>query len=255
MLVPEIDQIKLGIVLAAILDQRIDIESASRLARITLPIYRAMDPEVHDLRPALGYGYRELFGMLGEDEHLYAYAPPKAEERPAVLLFLHGAAGNFQSYVYLLSQLSERRMIVVCPTQGFGIYRDRARFERTVERARRHAIDVLGGDPDRVFLAALSQGGVAGTRIASSSKAYLGLILISPVLDRDALDRWSGPPVLLIHGARDDRVPIDYVQDGLTRLRARSATVTAEIFPEEDHFLLYSSWSSVEQIVSEWIER
>lgn len=229
-LVPEVDQVRMGIAAAVIVDPFVDRAQARRIVDVTLPIYREI-PE-HP-RTALAYGFAEVFGGR-EDGHRY-YKDPK---RPGatVLIFLHGSAGNFASYARVLSALDA---VVVCPTAGFGLYLDSDRTRRIVEDARRFAVESLGGDPERVFVAALSQGGVAGLETARSASWVRGLVLISAVMDAHLVREWSGPPVHVLHGDADRRIPVDVVRERVAEI-ATTATVSATYYAGEDHFLMFA---------------
>ena len=243
-ILPEVDQIKLGLTLVPVLDPFIDVEQAKRIANVTLPIYREMPDHP---RTALAYGYAELFGGAPDDGHMY-WSRPEKDGAP-VLVFLHGSAGNFASYPRVFQGLE---IVVVCPTLGFGMYMNEERTRAAVDRARRFAVQELGGDPDRMFLAGLSQGGVGATQVGATASWAKGVVLISPVLDAWSLGRWKGPELLVLHGDLDRRIPKKYVVERLAAVK--TATVTARYFEDEDHFLLYSKREAMIAAMRGWIE-
>ena len=229
-LLPEIDQIKLGVAIIPVMDPFIDRDQAKRLEDVTLAIYREIPDHP---RSALAYGFGELFGGQPKDDHMY-WSRPERDGAP-VLIFLHGSAGNFASYPRMFSALDA---VVVCPTLGFGMYINEERTRAAVDRARRFAIDELGGDPSRVFLAGISQGGDGVMQSGWDADWAKGVILISPVMDSYTLGRWRGPPIHVLHGAKDRRIPLRYVKQHVDY--TKSTTITATYYPDEDHFLLYS---------------
>ena len=245
--VPEVDQVKLGILLSPHLDRYIDAAQAERVAKLVLPLYRTLGTDAR--RSALTLGYAEIFGASSESGHMYWSAPEGSAGGPA-LVFLHGSAGNWLAYPAILHQLG---VILVCPTTGFGLYRDPEATARTVAAARRFAIETLGADPERIFLAALSQGGVGATQVAQRGRDFRGVALISAVVDRAAVDGWEGPDVLVLHGERDRRIDRAYTAATVAAFETSTATITARYFPEQDHFLLFAQPDEVLGTLRDWM--
>jgi pimeloyl-ACP methyl ester carboxylesterase len=260
-LLPEIDQIKLGTYVAPALDPIIDRPQARRIRAMTMRHYRAMetDPEFAALGTVLPDAYADR-----DNGHVFAYAPPhEAGERLPTILFLHGSAGNFKAYFYLWKRFADRmRMIVVCPSFGFGNWDEQHGVE-AVERARAWAVATLGVDETRIYLVGLSNGGTGVTRAAAATPgAYRGLVFLSGVLEDEILRSAAKPgearfplpwPMLIIHGRDDDRVPLSDVEGSLARLRKRGATVEEHIFEREDHFLFFDRDDEVLTMVEQWV--
>jgi len=244
-LVPEIDQIKFGSYLVPAVDPILNRESAARLRDISMRLYRPMeaDPAYRALGSAMNYAYDDI-----DSGHFYEYVPPRApgEELPA-LLFLHGSAGNFKTYFYLFRRFADQeRFILLCPSFGFGNWYEPGGVE-AIERVRVHAVNELGADPSRVFLAGLSNGGTGASRAAAKSpSAFAGLIFLSAVMEREVLGGhafaagWRGRRVLVVHGAADDRIPEGYALRAVALLREEGVDLTVHMVPGEDHFLLFS---------------
>lgn len=244
-LVPEIDQIKFGSYLVPAVDPIIDIQSAARLRDLCMRLYRPMeaDPAYRALGSAMNYAYDDI-----DSGHLYEYVPPHApSERLPVLLFLHGSAGNFKVYFYLFRRFADaHRVILVLPSFGFGNWFNEGGVE-AILRARRFAINDLPGDPARVFLAGLSNGGTGASRAAARTpSAFAGLIFLSAVMERAVLggdafaSGWKGRRVLVVHGETDDRLPQGHALAAVKTMRDAGVDLTVEMVPGEDHFLLFS---------------
>jgi hypothetical protein len=80
--------------------------------------------------------------------------------------------------------------------------------------------------------------------MATAAPAYRGVIAISAVLEPEVLAslrvsaRWRGVPMLVLHGGRDDRIPTDYLDEGVAALRDAGLELRVEVAPNEDHFLI-----------------
>jgi phospholipase/carboxylesterase len=256
-LVPEIDQIKLGTYLIPLADPIITLESAAHLREVSMALYRPMeaDPEFRALGSVMNYAYdNEPSG------HFYEYVPEHApEERLPVLIFLHGSMGNFRSYFYIWRRFAdEHHFIVLCPSFGWGNWYEPGGIE-AIERVRSHAMTKLPSDPARVYLAGLSNGGTGATRAAASNPSgYAGLIFLSAVMEPEVIESesfrrgWANRPILVIHGARDDRIPLAHAEHAAAQLRAMGAHLTYKIYPDEDHFLVFAKVQQTLTDVATW---
>ena len=129
-----------------------------------------------------------------------------------------------------------------------------------MNRALDDAATVVELDPNRIYLAGLSNGGLGVSRLAATSpEQFRGLIFLSPVtatgiVDSAAfLDAWRGRPVLVITGEVDRRIPVRYVATRVSNLQAGGVDVTYIVYPGEDHFLFFSQLTSVLNDVSNWL--
>jgi predicted esterase len=59
--------------------------------------------------------------------------------------------------------------------------------------------------------------------------------------------------VLVVHGARDDRIPLDAVDEAVRALEAEGADVMTRIAPGEDHFLFFSRVALVRRWIGDWL--
>ena len=263
-IVQEADQVALGIGLARWIDRFVDRQKARRIRQLTLPLYEAMgrDPDFADMGSVMSYAYAEMWGAAPRGGHYVAIVPGDAEaaKRPSVV-FLHGSGGNFASYWYVLAPLArERGIAVLCPTFGFGNWHKAGGVEAALA-ATDHAIKRYGLDPERVYLAALSNGGRGATRVAAQHPdRFRGVALISAVLEHRPIragvskGAWRGLPVLFIHGNLDLRLPIGPSRDRVAELRGGGARVSEMVMDGEDHFLLFSQRQAVIERIGAWIE-
>lgn len=263
-LVPEIDQIKLGIVLSPYFDSRMSRGKANWVVNAAMPIYRELEaqPEYHALGSVMNYAYADLYGGRFDVGHVYQFVPEHSpEEKLPVLLFLHGIAGSKKIYLWILQKFAEKhKCIVVCPGFGFGRWRSGA--VEAVERARSYALQSLPGDPARVYLIGLSNGGLAVSRAATAHPDYYaGLILLCSVLDRTKIHSdkftagWRGRSILCIGGADDNRVPQEYLTAEMNALTEAGVNVTLRSYKGEDHFFIFTARERMYEDIGEWLSK
>ncbi len=253
-LLPEVDQLVLGSYLVGFLDPYLTPDSASRVRRLFLSVYRPMldDPQFGALPSQLGEAYLSL--STGQ-QFVYVPRHVPGEKLPCVV-FLHGSGGNFQGYLWVWKPLADAgRFVVVAPAFGFGNWHRHGGVE-TIETARRHALETLPIDPDRMVLAGLSNGGRGVMRAieADADRRWKAVILLSAVVDVDPSEAaWKGRPVLVIHGLKDDRIAEKWFRLAVKALEDVGAAVTTRADPDEDHFLVFSRRDELEQWTLEFL--
>ena len=257
----------LGFRVIPLLDPLLTFEQTRPLARDTRAIYAELeeDPDFHALGSVMPDAYDELWGARFDHGHYFLYVPPSLDRKaPApALVFLHGSGGNFKSYTWLLSKVAdERGMVLIAPSFGFGNW-DRKHGTAAVMAALDDASKAVPLDTSRVHLAGLSNGGLGVTRVAASDSGgkFRSLILLSPVCDITAIElpsfasHWHGKPVLVISGESDDRIPAPYVKSCVQTLRDAGAKVDLTLYPEANHFLVFSHRDRFLMELSEWLKR
>ncbi|MBI3945509.1 MAG: prolyl oligopeptidase family serine peptidase [Armatimonadetes bacterium] len=260
-LLPEVDQVSAGLPLARALDRHMDGARARRIRGLFLPVYRDMarDPAFRGIGSVMTWAYADAPGYPFERSHYAAIVPRRGGACRATLLFLHGSAGSFSIYWYALAPLARAHGIaVICPGFGFGEWQ-RPRGVETAMAALEDACRRYSLDPERVFLAALSNGGRGATRIVAAHPGrFRGVALISAVLEEEPVragvteGAWRGLPVLVLHGSADDRVPWPETETLVGQARAGGASVSQRVFPGEDHFLFLSQREQVLSKVARW---
>lgn len=263
-LLPEIDQVRVGIILARYADATIDSRQAERIRELTMPVYRELQrrPEYAHLGSVMNYAYAELLGGEFDTGHFYQYLPSRgAGEKLPALVFLHGFGGNFKCYLWAWEQFArEHSFIVVCPSFGLGDWSQPGGVE-AVERARKHCVEKLEADPDRVYLVGLSNGGLGVSRAgARHPSQYAGLVYLSGAMESHILGSdafvagWQHRPVLIVHGAKDRRLSKDHVDAAVSVLEWGKVRVTCRMYRDEDHFLFLSSREELFADLAAWLE-
>jgi predicted esterase len=259
-LLPEVDQVKLGVTLATRFVPWVG--RARTIREVTMGLCREIeaDPDARGLGPVTHFAALELVGANFDAGHYFAYVPePRPGERLGAVVFLHGNGGNFQVMPWAWRAFAEqRRMAILCPTFGFGFWGDGG-----VEAVDRSWLDASARwpiDPGRVYLSGLSDGGVGVTRSAlAHPERYRGLIYVSPTMHLDELGSpgfergWNGRPILVFQGDRDWSVPKDTVDPAVDLLRRRGAVVDYRVYPGEDHFLFFSKSRELFAATVEWM--
>ncbi|MDZ4287617.1 MAG: prolyl oligopeptidase family serine peptidase [Prosthecobacter sp.] len=264
-LLPELDQILLGLKIMPALDSHLTQEQSRQTAPITAAIYRELeaDPDFHALGSVLPHAYDELWGQRIDHGHYFLYVPKNLDrQKPApALVFLHGSGGNFKAYTWLLAKVAdERGLVLISPTYGFGNWQE-PDTTKTVKAVLKDAAKLVQIDPAQRHLIGLSNGGLglcqAGMEIGEQ---FRSLIFLSPVMDREAMStpkfsrRWKDRPILILTGQTDDRVPLESVTAAATQMRKQGAQVTLESIPTADHFLLFTHRDQVLNRLSTWLK-
>lgn len=261
-IVPESEQINLGFFLMPYLDSILTPEQANEVSSFTMDLYREMDQDrdFYELGSVMGLAYGELLGRPFDVGHYYLYVPENKNEEPLpAVVFLHGSVGNFKTYTWVWSKFAEEEgFVIIAPSYGFGNWNQEGidTVLEAIENAKL-AVDI---DENRLYLAGLSNGGLSVSHIAAAEPAvFQGLILISPVMSTQIVDgqpfqeKWANRPVLVISGALDRRVPINYVENRISRMRGGDVEVSSVIYPNEDHFLFFSQSEKIMTDVSDWL--
>jgi predicted esterase len=253
--IPEVDQIKVGISLMPFGEKYVDFAKASRMRSLLLSLYKEMD-EDSDFR-ALGsvmyMAYRELFRMDFRTNHYFLFLPEttNGEKLPCVI-FLHGLGGNIKPCIWVLSKLSkQKKCIVIAPTFGLGNWDGSGSAEFVVNVAH-EAINTLPLDPKNIFLMGYSNGAVGVTRAAIKEPGlFKGLIYLSAVTEDDlfATKEFSAFPkshkILFLHGDCDERIPISLIKGTVASLKHLGCDVRMKTYDKEDHYLFFSRQNAI----------
>ena len=167
-----------------------------------------------------------------------AAAAPGAEQRVPVLLWAHGNAGNLTGRAPHAHQIASRGVSVfVFDYRGYGKSEGQPSEEgiyRDAEAAYAFVTEQLDVQPQRLVLLGRSLGSAPAARLARQLP-HAGLVLVSPlpsarsmarrmfgglpvdwlVRSRFPVSEWVGErhgdaPLLVIHGDRDEIIPIEY---------------------------------------------
>jgi pimeloyl-ACP methyl ester carboxylesterase len=263
-LVPEVDQFTLGSYLMGSIDPFLDREQSRRVRGLFQTVYgeMAQDPSFAATGSAMGWSYRELFGRRWNVGHHYVYRPPGSGDEPLpVLIFLHGWGGPFQGYQWVFRRFAEERgYAVVAPSFGMGWWRQRQALP-ALERSLAWIDEQPDLDGDRLILAGLSNGGPGVQRAALAyPDRWDGVVFLNAVMDGDQVLRMSRTlaerevPILVVTGDAERRIPVDFTRTWVATMAIDHDRVQLEVYPGEDHFLLFSQPGAVMDLLGRWVE-
>jgi predicted esterase len=152
--------------------------------------------------------------VRGQTHRYGLYVPPsyRPTKDYALVICLHGAGFTGDTYLERWQARLDDEYILACPTHPRGTWWTRQAEELVLTTIR----DVQARyrvDPDRVFLTGMSNGGV-GTYLIGAHHAplFAGLAPMAGGLDDvlwPFLENLRHTPVYVIHGARDQVMPVE----------------------------------------------
>lgn len=267
-ILPEVDQLMLGYSLALFLDPLLTASQASELRRATKTIYRELeaDPDFHALGSVMPDAYLSLIGGQSDRGHAYVLLPRAVDPTKPLrtIVFLHGTGGNFKGYLWVLAELADRcHAVVIAPSYGMGDWGS-ADVMTIIQRAMETIGSKVQIDSADVHVIGLSNGGLGVSQLLHAPPGrFRSLVFLSPVFDRRELDRLSRvrlakqPPIFVLSGDRDDRIPPSYVEESVRLIRSRSASAspTVRFIDGADHFAIFARRREVIAALSEWLEQ
>lgn len=205
----------------------------------------------------------------GHEIRATVFEPAVNGRRPAILV-LHGAGGMMfdgaemrrmsrhlageGNTVYLLHYFN--RTGTPFAVRGATMERHFGTWRRTVLDAIEH---IHATQPGRapVGIFGYSLGGFLALFAASDNPRVGAVVEHAGGVWKDKLDRLGKlPPVLMIHGERDDRVPFDrYAAPAVPELRKRSPRVETRFFPTEGHRFTPAAMKTVREDTAAFFAR
>lgn len=156
----------------------------------------------------------EQIVIRGRTYPLSLFIPPtyKSSRAYALVLCLHGFGFTGEEYLERWRTRLGEDYLLACPTYPSGAWFTRRAEELVLETIRqvRHRYHI---DPDRVFLTGMSNGGIGAWLIGMHhAPLFAGLAPMASGLDdvlMPFLANLQHTPVYIIHGAKDQVMPVD----------------------------------------------
>lgn len=205
----------------------------------------------------LGEAFSSLFGLNSNNEKYFIYIP-KEVKNDEVILFLHGSGGNFQLYPKLWQEYAEKyKKIVVLPTFGLGQWDNPGGID-TIHSVIKDAKNRNLISTDANFtVVGLSGGGIGVSHLIKSDNdneftniVYLSALIEKEVVQSEEFQRnIKNKNVLIIHGEKDVRTPIENVFEVKKYLKGQH--YETKIYEEEDHFLFLFHQEEIFKMIDE----
>lgn len=201
-------------------------------------------PEYRNMPHVIQQTGADLLGRGNAAGHYYSYVPPGVE-KPPLLVFLHGAMGNYQCFLFFFQKWAEQRgWAVICPSFGYGNwYKDGG--GEAAEKSLLHALETLPVDKNRVILAGLSNGATGAVRLIRRQPDKVhALVLFSPVIEpaqygsEEFLQWVATHPMKVLQGDADRVVQARTVE---SRLKSSGVRCDYQLLKGEDHYLMFSA--------------
>ncbi len=209
--------------------------------------------------------FDDIIGIQHEGIHYYRYTPSKWGSNRLVV-FLHGAAGNFMMYPWMFWNLSEQsNSTMVYVSYGYGDW-DKKQASETIKTIIDNELSTwktkhpeAQNDPE-VTLVALSRGWLGITRfIEQYPKVIQYMVPISAVLEPEIIgtqafkDSLKFTKVFIFHGKQDDNVSIEWAYF-LEKVAKENAISIKTLYPEQwDHFMMFDEQKEFDRnIIEMW---
>jgi predicted esterase len=256
---PEEDWLWLGVVMGTLLDWRV---SRTRGDEIRNRVQGVLDDMRHvgvyrHCRTPWIHVFDSTIDLFPSCLVIVPEQPPRG-----ALIFLHGHGGNTLFQAFLLREFARKYgLLVVCPSFSYGPW-ELSNTRDVLFHTWELLVHSYSMQPDKTFLAGLSQGG-AGVAVAAGNlkDRIAGLIFLSPtMIEKDLsapgfVTAWQGREVLVIHGEQDRHVTRKSVDAGIATMAQHGITVQATFHPHADHSLFLLDTEEVLSEVGAYCER
>ncbi len=206
-------------------DKSVSVETVSRIIKAE---------RVYQDQP-VGNVPDEQIVIRGQTYRLSLFVPPtyQASRAYPLVVCLHGFGFTGEEYLERWRPRLGEHYLLACPTYPSGAWFTR-RAEELVLETIRQAERRYHVDPDRVFLTGMSNGGIGAWLIGTHhAPLFAGLAPMASGLDdvlMPFLANLRNTPVYIIHGAKDQVMPVD-----LSRSIARELDVLGYPYVYREH--------------------
>ncbi|MFY4729537.1 hypothetical protein [Nitrospira sp. BLG_2] len=206
-------------------DKSVSVETVSRIIKAE---------RVYQDQP-VGNVPDEQIVIRGQTYRLSLFVPPtyQASRAYPLVVCLHGFGFTGGEYLERWRPRLGEHYLLACPTYPSGAWFTR-RAEELVLETIRQAERRYHVDPDRVFLTGMSNGGIGAWLIGTHhAPLFAGLAPMASGLDdvlMPFLANLRNTPVYIIHGAKDQVMPVD-----LSRSIARELDVLGYPYVYREH--------------------
>jgi predicted esterase len=196
-----------------------------------------------------------LAGRDGKPLHYYLYVPRSAgKARRPLVVMLHGGGGNLKLSFHMASRVAEKHgFVLVRPTYGNGTWwtKKGAAFVREVLADVKRRCEF---DEKRMAVAGVSNGGTGAWHISRKLPGtFSAVISISGAFNLSQAVKFSeGPPLYIVHGAKDRVIPAKQSREAYVVLKKRPKTIFRE-YPDGDHFVAVTRHREIWGGIRAWL--
>lgn len=182
------------------------------------------------------------FTVAGRDtvkdkEYTYAGIVPSnynSGKQYALIIHLHGMGRTGDSYIdkweKVFGEMKTDNYILVCPTFPASNWSSKT-GERIVMALMKKIKMLYNIDDNRIFLTGMSRGGGGTYNISKfHTDLFAGIAPIAGATDIEnkalLLENFLNLPVYIIHGSKDDMVPVEYARTAYQKLKDLKCDVT-----------------------------
>jgi dipeptidyl aminopeptidase/acylaminoacyl peptidase len=80
------------------------------------------------------------------------------------------------------------------------------------------------------------------------------VVALNAVLETDLMDsHWRNKNVLVFHGQENERIPLEYVTDSVSEMKANGVNVEMKTWPNKIHFSWFSKPNEIQTKSVEWL--
>ena len=177
---------------------------------------------------------------------------PEIMRHPEVaVIFLHGYMGNVTAQCWEIAQaVGKFGAITICPSTDWTGQWWQPDGEKTLQATFRYLREQ---GIQKFYLGGFSNGGFGISRLATKLRnedGLVGLFFINGIANGADIKE-TGLPILIIQGARDERVPAREVSQIATVIGDLGTYVEVD----GDHFMIMKQPELVQNAMTDWLER
>ncbi len=243
---PEDIQVKIGGSVLNLRQDLISTEENKKAMDLASGIYSEMSKKDgwSKLPSSLGISYEKILKMNFEQSQYFLYIPQNNPER--VIVFLHGFGGNFNSYLYLLSEVAEStNSIIINPSYKQGVWD--AESNAFIDEVIGEVFAKLGLKDLPLNLIGFSNGGlIIPDYMLNSNYGYRNIIGLSTYLDSnkynqaDFIMKIKQSNFIYIYGTQDERLALEDSFKSLNYLRENNIDVNS-VGVEGTHLIFFEN--------------
>lgn len=241
---PEDFQVRLGGTILTIRQDLISKEENDKAIELSMQIYNEMSSkqEWSTLPSSLGISYEKILKINFEQSQYFLYIPQDKPER--AIVFLHGFGGNFNSYLYVLSQIAEdTNSVLIAPSYRNGVWDTNS--IGFIDNVITEVVLKTNLNNADLSLVGFSNGGlIIPEYLLNSKHQFSNIIGLSTYMDSSKynnlllIDKLRESNLTYIYGTTDGRLGLEDSLKSLDHLREKEVFVRV-VGIEGDHLILF----------------